>query len=174
VYVSTPHASQYSDPIPTNKVYRTSICRLLAMLPVVNKPEDATWYFSVVLGWSSGEISAAIVALSLPALKALFGSALKNKSSASDSNSNPNSRSQGASGDGGGSDVPMNATGRKTGSSGNRVYGDVKGYSHSIRGGSGRSASEEVLWLTSTDDDERIQVKRTVRVSVGTYKRDTS
>ncbi|KAL2787918.1 hypothetical protein BJX66DRAFT_340773 [Aspergillus keveii] len=152
----------------------TSICRLLAMLPVVNKPEDATWYFSVVLGWSSGEISAAIIALSLPALKALFGSALKNKSSASDSNSNPNSRSQGASGDGGGSDVPMNATGRKTGSSGNRVYGDVKGYSHSIRGGSGRSASEEVLWLTSTDDDERIQVKRTVRVSVGTYKRDKS
>jgi hypothetical protein len=154
-------------------VYRTSICRLLAMLPVVNMPEDATWYFSVVLGWSSGEISAAIVALSLPALKALFGSALKNKSSASDSNSNPNSnsRSQGASG-GDGSDMPMNAMGRKTGSSGSRVYGDLKGYSHSVHGG--RSASEEVLWLTSTDDDERIQVKRTVRVSVGTYKRDKS
>ncbi|KAL2846405.1 hypothetical protein BJY01DRAFT_247311 [Aspergillus pseudoustus] len=142
----------------------TSVCRLLAMLPVVNKPNDATWYFSVVLAWSSAEISAAIIALSLPALKALFGSALKDKSSSNDSNSNSNSnggsRSQGANN----SDVPLNRVTNKTG----RVYGDVKGYSHSVRGG--RSASEEVLWATSTDD-ESIQVQRTVRV---TYKRDKS
>ncbi|KAL3459341.1 hypothetical protein BJX64DRAFT_291318 [Aspergillus heterothallicus] len=146
----------------------TSICRLLAMLPVVNKPLDATWYFSVVLAWSSAEISAAIVALSLPALKALFGSALKDKSSSnnsdptSNSNSNGGSRSHGA-----GSDVAMNRLAGKPG----RVYGDVKAYSHSVRGG--RSPSEEALWMTTTDD-ESIQVERTVRVTIGAYKRDKS
>ncbi|KAL2807761.1 hypothetical protein BJX63DRAFT_436752 [Aspergillus granulosus] len=142
----------------------TSVCRLLAMLPVVNKPEDATWYFSVVLAWSSAEISAAIVALSLPALKALFGSALKDKSSSSNSHSNSNSnghlRSQKVS-----SEVPMNRIASKAG----RVYGDVKSYSHSVRGG--RSPSEEMLWKTGMDD-ESIQVARTVRVTVKAYNRD--
>ncbi|KAL2817511.1 hypothetical protein BDW59DRAFT_165919 [Aspergillus cavernicola] len=137
----------------------TSVCRMVAMLPVVNDPSDATWHFAVVLAWSSAEISAAIIALSLPALKALFGSTFsKEKSSSNNSNSNPNSRSNGA------SDVPMDRIPK------GRIYGDVKAYSNSVRGG--RNTSEEVLWVTSTDEDS-IEVKRTVRVtsSVGTYKR---
>ncbi|KAL5343251.1 hypothetical protein BJX70DRAFT_394251 [Aspergillus crustosus] len=137
-----------------------SVCRLIAMLPVVNDPTDATWHFSVVLAWSSGEISAAIIALSLPALKALFGSTLKEKSSSKNSNSNSNSSS--------------NPRSRRTGADDNvplkpipsvkaRVYGDIKGFSNSVRGG--RTASEEVLWVTSTDEDS-IQVERSVRVTV--------
>ncbi|KAL4887260.1 hypothetical protein BJY04DRAFT_212304 [Aspergillus karnatakaensis] len=143
-----------------------SICRLIAMLPVVNDPLDATWHFSVVLAWSSGEISAAIIALSLPALKALFGSALKDKSSSNNSNSNSRSKSK----SNGASDVPLEPVQRVRG----RVYGDVKGYSNSIRGGmgAGRSGSgngsEEVLWLTSTDEDS-IQVERSVRITVANF-----
>jgi hypothetical protein len=122
------------------------------MLPVVNDPNDATWHFSVVLAWSSGEISAAIIALSLPALKGLFGLTLKEKSPSN--NSNPRSKSNGDS-----DAVPMKPVPAVKG----RVYGDVKGYSNTVRGG--RTDSEEVLWLTSTDDNS-IQVERSVRVTI--------
>ncbi|KAJ6184183.1 hypothetical protein N7519_005484 [Penicillium mononematosum] len=43
-------------------------------------PDDATWYFSVVMVWSTTEISNAIIALSLPALRALFAVWSKNRS----------------------------------------------------------------------------------------------
>lgn len=42
------------------------------MIPAVTEP-DATWYFSVVMTWSDVEVSTAIIALSLPAMKGLFG-----------------------------------------------------------------------------------------------------
>lgn len=41
------------------------------MIPATTK-EDATWYFSVVMVWSDAEVSSAIIALSLPALKGLY------------------------------------------------------------------------------------------------------
>ncbi|EED11730.1 conserved hypothetical protein [Talaromyces stipitatus ATCC 10500] len=55
----------------------TSICRILAMIPAI-EDSDATWYFSVVMVWSDTEVSTAIIALSLPALKGLF-SGMRNK-----------------------------------------------------------------------------------------------
>jgi hypothetical protein len=47
------------------------------MIPAI-EDADATWYFSVVMVWSDTEVSTAIIALSLPALKGLFGG-IRNK-----------------------------------------------------------------------------------------------
>lgn len=43
------------------------------MIVALDHQSDATWYFSVVMVWSCTEISVAIIALSLPGLRALFG-----------------------------------------------------------------------------------------------------
>lgn len=43
------------------------------MIVALDHPLDVTWYFSVVMAWSTSEISAIIIALSLPALRGLFG-----------------------------------------------------------------------------------------------------
>ncbi|RAK96824.1 uncharacterized protein BO80DRAFT_448986 [Aspergillus ibericus CBS 121593] len=53
-------------------VVLTSVCRIVSMIPAINET-DATWYFSVVMVWSDTEVSTAIIALSLPALKGLVG-----------------------------------------------------------------------------------------------------
>ncbi|KAJ5952620.1 uncharacterized protein N7479_011033 [Penicillium vulpinum] len=58
----------------------TSILRMISMIVALQHPDDATWYFSVVMAWSTAEISAAIIALSLPALRALFGFWNRNRS----------------------------------------------------------------------------------------------
>ncbi|KAJ5178257.1 uncharacterized protein N7500_000956 [Penicillium coprophilum] len=60
--------------LPINIIFSlTSILRMVSMIVALRHPEDATWYFSVVMVWSTTETSAAIIALSLPALRALFG-----------------------------------------------------------------------------------------------------
>jgi hypothetical protein len=50
------------------------------MTVALKHPDDATWYFPGVMIWSATEISAAIIALSLPALRALFGVWNRNRS----------------------------------------------------------------------------------------------
>lgn len=41
---------------------------MISMIVSVEHEDDATWYFSPVIAWTCAEISAAIIALSLPAL----------------------------------------------------------------------------------------------------------
>ncbi|KAJ5923576.1 hypothetical protein N7454_008821 [Penicillium verhagenii] len=50
----------------------TSILRMVSMIVALDHPSDVTWYFSVVMAWSTSEISAIIIALSLPSLRGLF------------------------------------------------------------------------------------------------------
>ncbi|KAL4944307.1 hypothetical protein BDV06DRAFT_233621 [Aspergillus oleicola] len=72
----------------------TSILRMVSMIVSVQNATDATWFFSPVIAWTCAEISAAIIALSLPALRAIFGFLKEQRStrdaSASYSNSNSN------------------------------------------------------------------------------------
>lgn len=56
------------------------------MINALHHPKDITWYF-VVVTWSQAEISAMIIALSLPALKGLFGFFHKQRSTAGPSHS---------------------------------------------------------------------------------------
>jgi hypothetical protein len=48
-----------------------SVPRTLSMVPATEQT-DVTWYYSIVLIWSEAEVTMAIVALSLPALKSFF------------------------------------------------------------------------------------------------------
>ncbi|KAI9792156.1 MAG: hypothetical protein M1816_002696 [Peltula sp. TS41687] len=50
----------------------TSVVRITKMIPAVTK-KDNTWYLSTVIFWSVIEMGSAIIALSTPALKPLFG-----------------------------------------------------------------------------------------------------
>lgn len=58
------------------------------MIIALDHPKDVTWYFSVVMAWSTSETSAIIIALSLPALKGLFGILRIKKCSTNQSKSN--------------------------------------------------------------------------------------
>ncbi|KAJ6095581.1 hypothetical protein N7486_006327 [Penicillium sp. IBT 16267x] len=59
----------------------TSVLRMVSMIVALDHPTDVTWYFSVVMAWSTSEISAIIIALSLPALRGLLGMLqMKNRS----------------------------------------------------------------------------------------------
>ncbi|PLB48623.1 hypothetical protein P170DRAFT_356798 [Aspergillus steynii IBT 23096] len=51
-----------------------SIGRIVVVFKAVDHLDDITWYISVVMIWTSAEVSTAIVALSLPALKGMCGS----------------------------------------------------------------------------------------------------
>lgn len=46
--------------------------RIIQMVPAVTR-DDPTWYYAPVIFWSSMEMTAAMIALSAPALKPLFG-----------------------------------------------------------------------------------------------------
>ncbi|KAL1954750.1 hypothetical protein VTO42DRAFT_750 [Malbranchea cinnamomea] len=73
----------------------TSILRMVSMIVALRHPDDATWYFSVVMVWSCTEISTAIIALSLPAMKALFGTLLKSDHATASQSGSHGSRSVG-------------------------------------------------------------------------------
>lgn len=64
---------------------------MVAMVAAIRHPQDATWYFSVVMVWSCTEISTAIIALSLPALRSLFVKVRQNRSTAAKDSSNSES-----------------------------------------------------------------------------------
>ncbi|KAJ0419776.1 hypothetical protein BJY00DRAFT_285513 [Aspergillus carlsbadensis] len=71
----------------------TSILRMQSMLVSIYNESDATWYFSPVIAWTCAEVSAAIIALSLPALRAIFGFMKEHRSTR-----DPNSDSHGSGG----------------------------------------------------------------------------
>ncbi|KAJ5200426.1 ATPase P-type K/Mg/Cd/Cu/Zn/Na/Ca/Na/H-transporter [Penicillium cf. griseofulvum] len=58
------------------------------MTALTDDPDDTTWYFFVVMVWSATKISSAIIALSLPALRALFGVWDRNRSMMNHTDSN--------------------------------------------------------------------------------------
>ncbi|KAI9041850.1 uncharacterized protein KD926_006395 [Aspergillus affinis] len=55
----------------------TSAGRIVAVFRTIDHPDDITWYLPDVVIWTAAEISTAIIALSLPALKGLCGFMLK-------------------------------------------------------------------------------------------------
>lgn len=58
-------------PLLTVDQRRTPIIHIAYLIPVIYK-RDVTWYLPDALAWASVEFSAAVVALSLPALKTLL------------------------------------------------------------------------------------------------------
>ncbi|RMZ75554.1 hypothetical protein DV737_g5229, partial [Chaetothyriales sp. CBS 132003] len=118
---------------------------IISMVPAVTQ-EDATWYFSVVMVWSDAEISSAIIALSLPALKGLF-SALKDGTKSS---SNPADDKS----------VRM----KPLGSDSNKIYAGRHHHPTTSSASRGDNTSSEVLWTDADGGD--INVKTTVQVYV--------
>ncbi|KAF7715239.1 Uncharacterized protein PECH_008735 [Penicillium ucsense] len=125
-----------------------SVLRLIAMIVSVQHPDDATWYFSPVIAWTCAEISAAIIALSLPALRAIFGFLKEHRSkNASYSNSSE--------------PISLDSVSKKKK---NRVFHGNNTYEHMTEIDGERSASQEVLW--NQDNNQKIRVTDTVRVDV--------
>jgi hypothetical protein len=120
---------------------------MVAMVVALHHPNDITWYFSIVIAWSQAEVSCTIIALSLPALRGLFGFFRQNRSTADQSNSN-------GTGSIGLGSVPRQPK--------HRVY---DGYHHnSVDINTRQSASQEVLW--DGKDAYKIRVMDTVQVDV--------
>ncbi|KAL2794546.1 hypothetical protein BJX66DRAFT_337697 [Aspergillus keveii] len=126
----------------------TSILRMQSMLVSIYNESDATWYFSPVIAWTCAEVSAAIIALSLPALRAIFGF-LKEHRSTRDQNSNSNGYSHGSGG------IGMDSVSKSKSGRGNRgrgkggkVYHGSELYENTveIEVGCVRSVSQEALW----------------------------
>ncbi|KAL4862164.1 hypothetical protein BDV12DRAFT_190612 [Aspergillus spectabilis] len=122
----------------------TSICRIVAMVVVLNNQDDITWYFSVVLTWSCAEIATAIVALSLPALRGLF-SRLSSiyRLTVDQSGSNMRDNYQ----------LKSNVS----------SFEGPDATTNDAQVGSGRNNSEEQLWV---DKGDNIRVVDTVEVNV--------
>ncbi|KAJ5833374.1 hypothetical protein N7474_001685 [Penicillium riverlandense] len=131
----------------------TSILRMVAMIVALQHPEDITWYFSVVVAWSSAEISAFIIALSLPSLRGLFGF-LRNKGN-SKSGQSSGSRSIGL------GSVPRTAKHK-------RIYDGPNFYQNSVdietQRNVQKSPSQEALW--DDRDRQKIRVMDVVHVDV--------
>ncbi|KKY18427.1 hypothetical protein UCRPC4_g04896 [Phaeomoniella chlamydospora] len=137
---------------------RTSICRILSMIPAITK-EDATWYFSVVMVWSDTEISTAIIALSLPALKGLFGLKFGGRSL-------PGSNVIDGSGH-----VSLKQL-RSSGARPNverRIFEGSNTRPNQASVTMGDNTSEEILWTGKEDDG--IHVKKNVRVEIDHYSK---
>ncbi|KAL3481253.1 hypothetical protein BJX99DRAFT_243869 [Aspergillus californicus] len=122
----------------------TSALRLVSMIVSVQHPSDATWYFSPVIAWTCAEISAAIIALSLPALRAIFGF-LKERSTR-----DQNSYSHGSEGIGLGS-VPRSGKAR--------IFQGSGIYTNTVEVDCLRSPSQEGLW------DREVRAGRGIRVT---------
>ncbi|KAJ5633695.1 hypothetical protein N7528_001537 [Penicillium herquei] len=132
----------------------TSILRMVSMVQALHHASDITWYFSVVMAWSTAEISAMIVALSLPSLRGLFGF-LRNKS-----RSTNKSTSRGTASIGLGS-VPRVSK--------NRIY-DGNSHQTSVDIDVVRSTSQEALW--DMKDPQNIRVVDTVHMDVDELRPD--
>lgn len=117
------------------------------MINALNHPNDITWYFSVVVAWSQAEISAMIIALSLPALRGLFGFFRKQRSTADQSTSN-------GTGSIGLGSVPRPAK--------HRIFDGL--HQNTVDIDTQRSPSQEALW--DAKDDSEIRVMDTVHVDV--------
>lgn len=126
----------------------TSILRLIAMIVSVEHENDATWYFSPIIAWTCAEISTAIIALSLPALRAIFGFLKEHRSTRDQSYSNSS----------GG--IDLDSVSRKK----PRIFHGSNAYDNTTEIGCVRSPSWEALWDGETD--QKIQVTDTVNVEV--------
>jgi hypothetical protein len=121
-----------------------------SMLVSIYNESDATWYFSPVIAWTCAEVSAAIIALSLPAQRALFGF-LKEQRSTRDGNSNSyensNGYSHGSNGIGMDS-MSKSGKGNRARSKKGKVYHGSELYENTveIEVDCVRSASQEALW----------------------------
>ncbi|BCR96649.1 uncharacterized protein AKAW2_21589A [Aspergillus luchuensis] len=119
------------------------------MIPAIQKT-DATWYFSVVMVWSDTEVSTAIIALSLPALKGLVGAVAGSTRKGTDQTPGSN----------GGPDLHLqNVPARGD----QHLYEGPDSYPNEARASIGDNASQEALWV---DTNAGIHVKNSVRVSV--------
>jgi hypothetical protein len=119
-----------------------------SMLVSIYNESDATWYFSPVIAWTCAEVSAAIIALSLPALRAIFGF-LKEHRSTRDQNTNSNGYSHGS------CEIGMDSLSKTKSGKGTRgrgkggkVYHGSELYENTveIEVDCVRSVSQEALW----------------------------
>ncbi|KAL4884313.1 hypothetical protein BJY04DRAFT_215287 [Aspergillus karnatakaensis] len=151
-----------------------SVLRMVAMIISVNNPTDATWYFSPVIAWTCAEISAAIIALSLPALRTIFGFLKEQRST----------RDQSGSGSGG---IGLSSVSNsKSRSAKGKVFQGTDSYINTVEveGSTVRSPreSQEALWGTGnggegeggrgrngTGELRKIRVTETVDVDVRQY-----
>ncbi|KAL4866832.1 hypothetical protein BDV12DRAFT_210289 [Aspergillus spectabilis] len=144
-----------------------SILRMVAMIISIQHPTDATWYFSPVIAWTCAEISAAIIALSLPALRAIFGFLKEQRSTRDHDSSN---------GSGGiGLDSGSASRSKKSGKTG-RVFQGTDTFINTVEVDRVRSprGSQEVLWNggmgeAGNGELRKIKVTETVDVDVREY-----
>lgn len=118
------------------------------MIVSVEHEDDATWYFSPVIAWTCAEISAAIIALSLPALRAIFGFMKEHRSTKGQSESN------------GSAGVALDSVPRKR----PRIFHGSDTYENTTEIDCGRNASQEALW--DREGDQKIRITETVDVEV--------
>ncbi|KAL4813479.1 hypothetical protein BDW67DRAFT_177784 [Aspergillus spinulosporus] len=146
----------------------TSILRMVSMIVSVQHEDDATWYFSPVVAWTCAEISAAIIALSLPALRAIFGFFKERRSTRGQSDSYPNTGS-------GSKGIGLDSL-SKSATKQQKVFHGSGVYDNTVDIGVGRSPSQEVLWdghgdrsygNTGNGSPREIMVTETVDVEVG-------
>jgi hypothetical protein len=119
------------------------------MLVSIYNESDATWYFSPVIAWTCAEVSAAIIALSLPALRAIFGFLKEHRSTRDQSNSNSNGYSNGSGGIGMDSmSKSKPGKGSRGRGKGGKVYHGSELYENTveIEVDCVRSVSQEALW----------------------------
>ncbi|KAL6229626.1 hypothetical protein BDW75DRAFT_249463 [Aspergillus navahoensis] len=146
----------------------TSILRMVSMIVSVQHEADATWYFSPVVAWTCAEISAAIIALSLPALRAIFAFLKGHRSTRDQSNSYPRS---GSGSKGIGLDSLSKSVTKQP-----KVFHGRGICDTTVDIGAARSPSQEVLWDGYGDgtygergqgSTREIMVTETVDVEVG-------
>ncbi|OOF99322.1 hypothetical protein ASPCADRAFT_160022 [Aspergillus carbonarius ITEM 5010] len=128
----------------------TSVCRIISMIPAINET-DATWYFSVVMVWSDTEVSTAIIALSLPALKGLVGAvagSTRKGTSREQSGSNGRDLHLG--------DVHLERA--------QDMFPGPDHYPNDARASIGDNASQDPIWVDESSGG--IHVKNSIRVSV--------
>ncbi|KAL4899070.1 hypothetical protein BDW74DRAFT_189542 [Aspergillus multicolor] len=116
----------------------TSVLRMISMIVAVEHEDDATWYFSPVVAWTCAEVSAAIVALSLPALRSIFGFLKEHRSTRDQSNSYPHASS-------GSRGITLESV-SKSSTKQARVFHGSGIYDNTVDIGVARSPSQEVLW----------------------------
>ena len=120
------------------------------MIPAINET-DATWYFSVVMVWSDTEVSTAIIALSLPALKGLVGAvagSTRKGTSREQSGSNGRDLHLG--------DVHLERA--------QDMFPGPDHYPNDARASIGDNASQDPIWVDESSGG--IHVKNSIRVSV--------
>ncbi|KAJ5654420.1 hypothetical protein N7490_001423 [Penicillium lividum] len=126
----------------------TSVLRMVSMIVSVEHEDDATWYFSPVIAWTCAEVSAGIIALSLPALRAIFGFVKERRSTRDQSHSN-GTESIGL------DSVPRSLKPRM-------FRADI--YENTVEVDCARSVSQEALWDRRAE--QKIRVTDTVDIDV--------